>query len=248
MSTSGTIKLYNHEFPVAAQLTSTGTSLDNSVFVNSATIPDVISYSAQTGHAAIPQEYASQAVSAVLVKTSDIDAKTVAANIADTVRKDGVTGLGYVYPGGVTASTKSNLDALMGYAGLFLLVFWAMGLIVLLTVFASTTNDRKREFATYRIMGATRSMLVGIIMRESVAIGLCGGVIGIVCASLAILPFNTLIGSRLQLPYLQTGVITVLVLIAIGLVFAVITGVVASVISAVKLSTPETYLTLREGE
>ena len=34
----------------------------------------------------------------------------------------------------------------------------------------------------------------------------------------------------------------------ISLVFAVATGLLASIVTAVKLSAPETYLTLREGE
>lgn len=39
-----------------------------------------------------------------------------------------------------------------------------------------------------------------------------------------------------------------MLLIAVSFVFAVITGVIASIATAVKLSAPETYLTLREGE
>ena len=79
-------------------------------------------------------------------------------------------------------------------------------------------------------------------------IGALGGVIGIAVASLAIFPFSTLIGRQLQLPYLQTNTWNVLALIAVSFVFAVLTGLLASVATAVKLSAPETYLTLREGE
>ena len=83
MSDNNTVKLYGHEFPVAAQLADTGTSLDNSIFVNMDTVPDVVSYSAQVGHAAIPEEYAGKAVSAVLVKVKDgYSAQQVASNIA----------------------------------------------------------------------------------------------------------------------------------------------------------------------
>ena len=39
VSGNNTVKLYGHEFPVAAQLANTGTSLDNSVFVNMQTFP-----------------------------------------------------------------------------------------------------------------------------------------------------------------------------------------------------------------
>ena len=61
-------------------------------------------------------------------------------------------------------------------------------------------------------------------------------------------PFNTLISRQLQLPYLQTDALKVVALVAISLVFAVATGLLASIVTAVKLSAPETYLTLREGE
>mgnify|MGYP002241743719 FL=1 len=104
-------------------------------------------------------------------------------------------------------------------------------------------NERKKEFAAYRIMGATRGTLIALIVKESALIGLVGGVIGIAGASLAVFPFNTLISRQLQLPYLQTDALKVVALVAISLVFAVATGLLASIVTAVKLSAPETYLT-----
>lgn len=246
VSGNNTVKLYGHEFPVAAQLANTGTSLDNSVFVSMQTVPDVVGYSAKVGHAAIPEEYADKAVSAVLIKVKDgYSAQQVAANITKTT---GIKSLGYVYPGGITATTKSNLNVIIRYVTIFVAVFWIMGLIVLLAVFSSAMNERKHEFAAYRILGANRSTLVGIIVKESAMIGASGGVVGIAVASLAIFPFSTLIGQQLQLPYLQANIWNVLALIAVSFVFAVLTGLLASVATAVKLSAPETYLTLREGE
>ena len=49
------------------------------------------------------------------------------------------------------------------------------------------------------------------------------------------------------MPHPTTGD-PVVALVAISLVFAVATGLLASIVTAVKLSAPETYLTLREGE
>ncbi len=246
VSGNNTVKLYGHEFPVAAQLANTGTSLDNSVFVNMDTVPDVVGYSAKVGHPAIPTEYADKAISSVLIKVKDgYSAQQVASNIEKTT---GLEGLGYVYPGGITATTKSSLNSIVKYVTLFVAVFWMMGLIVLIAVFSSAMNERKREFAAYRIMGADRATLVGIIVKESVLIGALGGTVGIAAASLAIFPFSTLIGKQLQLPYLQTDVWNVVALIMVSVVFAVFTGVLASIATAVRLSTPETYLTLREGE
>lgn len=246
VSDNNTVKLYGHEFPVAAQLANTGTSLDNSVFVNMATVPDVVSYSAQVGHAAIPEEYADKAVSAVLIKVKDgYSAQQVASNIG---KATGLKGLGYVYPGGITATTKTNLKVIIHYAAIFVAVFWAMGLIVMLAVFSSSMNERKREFAAYRILGADRMTLVGVIVKESAIIGAVGGLIGIACASLAVFPFSGLIAKELQLPYLQIGAVRVLVLMAVSLLFAVVTGLIASIATAARLSVPQTYLTLRDGE
>ena len=217
VSDNNTVKLYGHEFPVAAQLADTGTSLDNSIFVNMDTVPDVVSYSAQQ----------------------------VASNIAKTT---GLESLGYVYPGGITATTKTNLKVIIRYVAVFITVFWTMGLVVMLAVFSSAMNERKREFAAYRILGADRATLVGIIVKESATIGAIGGVIGVTCTSLVVFPFSGLIAKELQLPYLQIGVGKVAVLIVVALLFAVLTGLVASLATAVRLSAPQAYLTLRKGE
>ena len=203
------------------------------------TVPDVVSYSAQVGHAAIPEEYAGKAVSAVLVKVKDgYSAQQVASNIA---KATGIKSLGYVYPGGITATTKTNLKVIIRYVAVFITVFWTMGLGVMLAVFSSAMNERKREFAAYRILGADRATLVATI-------GAIGGVIGVTCTSLVVFPFSGLIAKELQLPYLQIGVGKVAVLIVVALLFAVLTGLVASIATAVRLSAPQAYLTLREGE
>ena len=244
VSDNNTVKLYGHEFPVAAQLADTGTSLDNSIFVNMDTVPDVVSYSAQVGHAAIPEEYAGKAVSAVLVKVKDgYSAQQVASNIA---KATGIKSLGYVYPGGITATTKTNLKVIIRYVAVFITVFWTMGLVVMLAVFSSAMNERKREFAAYRILGADRATLVGIIVKESATIGAIGGVIGVTCTSLVVFPFSGLIAKELQLPYLQIGVGKVAVLIVVALLFAVLTGLVASL--ATFPAVDDVNLTLDPGE
>ena len=153
-----------------------------------------------------------------------------------------------MYPGGITATTKTNLKVIIRYVAVFITVFWTMGLVVMLAVFSSAMNERKREFAAYRILGADRATLVGIIVKESATIGAIGGVIGVTCTSLVVFPFSGLIAKELQLPYLQIGVGKVAVLIVVALLFAALTGLVASLATAVRLSAPQAYLTLREGE
>ncbi|MBT1181321.1 FtsX-like permease family protein [Bifidobacterium sp. CP2] len=247
VSTDGTIELYGRKWPVVAQLANTGTSLDNSVFINQDTVPDMVEASAAASRRAMPAEYAGKAVSAVMIKVKDgYEPQQVAASIKglDTDFER----LGYVYPGGVTAAAKSALGTLVGYVAVFVAALWAMGVIVLLAVFAASANERKREFASLRIMGATRGMLYGVIARESAIIGIAGGAIGVAAASLALFPFSALIGQRLELPYLQAGPIAIAAVATATLAFATLAGTGASLVSMRRLARPEAYLTLREGE
>ncbi|TCE37051.1 Permease protein of ABC transporter system [Bifidobacterium longum subsp. longum] len=226
VSTDGTIELYGRSWPVVAQLANTGTSLDNSVFINQNTVPDMVAASAKVSKQVMSAEYAGKAVSTVMIKTQQ----------------------GYVYPGGITANTRTSLTALVTYLKIFVAVIWVMGVIVLLAVFASSVNERKREFASLRIMGATRGMLNAIILKESAIIGLIGGVIGVGAASLVIFPFSSLIGKQLQLPYLQASPVAVIGFIAVTIVCSTVIGIIGSLATMWRLGRPEAYLTLREGE
>lgn len=144
VSTDGTIELYGHKWPVVAQLANTGTSLDNSVFISQNTVPDMVAASAKVSKQVMPAEYAGEAVSTVMIKTQrGYEAQTVAENIKRLDSR--FADLGYVYPGGITANTRTSLTALVTYLKIFVAVIWVMGVIVLLAVFASSVNERKRE-------------------------------------------------------------------------------------------------------
>ena len=247
VSTDGTIELYGRSWPVVAQLANTGTSLDNSVFINQNTVPDMVAASAKVSKQVMSAEYAGKAVSTVMIKTQQgYEAQTVAENIKRLDSR--FADLGYVYPGGITANTRTSLTALVTYLKIFVAVIWVMGVIVLLAVFASSVNERKREFASLRIMGATRGMLNAIILKESAIIGLIGGVIGVGAASLVIFPFSSLIGKQLQLPYLQASPVAVIGFIAVTIVCSTVIGIIGSLATMWRLGRPEAYLTLREGE
>ena len=234
VSSDGTIELYGRTWPVVAQLASTGTSLDNSVFVNRATIPSMVEASAQVSHRVMPEQYEKKAVSAVLIKVADgYDPHTVAESI--TKLDPSYKSLGFVYPGGITSSAKASLGSLVGF-------------IVLLVVFFSSVNERKREFASLRIMGATRGMLRGVIAREALIVSLAGGVTGVALASLFVFPFSSLIGRQLQLPYLQAGPLAVIGMIAVSVLCTVVVCMGASMLAMCKLARPEAYVTLREGQ
>lgn len=246
VSYENTVRLYGHYWPVVAQLAKTGTSLDNSVFVNMQTVPQVVEYSSKVGHAAIPKEYANKAISAVLVK---LDKGYSAQKVADNIRKtSGLKGIGIVFPGGVTATTKDNLSIVIRSISIVIGILWIITVIIMVAVFASSINERKKECASLRIMGVTRSRLVKLMMKESFIIGLLGGIIGVSFASLILFPYSSLISKQMQLPYLEITAAPVIGLIIAGIAISLVTTMLTSMAVTWRIAMGESYLRLREGE
>ena len=119
---------------------------------------------------------------------------------------------------------------------------------MLIVVFATSLNERKKEFASLRILGFTRKMLLGVATRESAILGFVGGVIGVASASLIIFPYSSLISSQLQLPYLEVTALPVIALMAVSIVLSLLSVVAASALTTWRIAMRETYLTLRAGE
>ncbi|EIK85696.1 ABC transporter permease [Gardnerella greenwoodii] len=246
VSYKNTVRLFGHQWPVVAQLAKTGTSIDNSVFVRRESVPQVVEYSTKVHHTAIPKEYAKKAISAVLVKVrKGYSAKQVAQNIKKTT---GLSSIGIVFPGGITATTQANLGVFTRSLTFIISACWIVGLLVLIVVFATSLNERKKEFASLRILGFTRKMLLGVATRESAILGFAGGVIGVASASLIIFPYSSLISSQLQLPYLEVTALPVIALMAVSIVLSLLSVVAASAITTWRIAMRETYLTLRAGE
>ena len=246
VSYMNTVRLFGHQWPVAAQLAKTGTSIDNSVFVRRESVPQVVEYSTKVGHTAIPKEYAKKAVSAVLVKVQKgYSAQEVAKNIRKTT---GLSSIGIVFPGGITATTQANLGVFTRTLTFIIAACWLVGLLVLVAVFSTSVNERKKEFASLRILGTTRNMLLGVVVRESAILGLVGGVLGVASASLILFPYSSLISEQLQLPYLEVTALPVAVLMLASVLLALVAVVVASALTTLRIAMRETYLTLRSGE
>ncbi len=246
VSYMNTVRLFGHQWPVAAQLAKTGTSIDNSVFVRRESVPQVVEYSTKVHHTAIPKEYAKKAVSAVLVKVQKgYSAQEVAKNIRKTT---GLSSIGIVFPGGITATTQANLGVFTRTLTVIIAACWLVGLLVLVAVFSTSVNERKKEFASLRILGTTRNMLLGVVVRESTILGLVGGVLGVASASLILFPYSSLISEQLQLPYLEVTALPVAVLMLASVLLALVAVVAASALTTLRIAMRETYLTLRSGE
>lgn len=244
LESNHTLKFFGHSYPVAAQLDKTATGLDSSVFMNKETMEFLLAGAQEEGMNFMSDQEPDGAISSVLVKIeSGYDADEVAYNIRSSIPNVDV-----VVSKNLITGISNQLNAFVVYIYLISAVIWVLAAIVLAVVFSVTINERKKEFAVLRVLGATRKKLMGIVLTESLLTSLAGGIVGTAAASLIVLPFSTYIGDRLQLSYLQPQPGVILGVLALSLLLSLTVGPIASIYSAVKISKAETYLTMREGE
>jgi putative ABC transport system permease protein len=241
---NGTIRLFNHEYPVAAQLSSSASGFDTSIFMTMNTMQNLIDRAHEEKYNFLVDSYGEEVISTVLAK---VDSPTSSPLIAYNIRKEN-EGVEVLISQGIFSSLAAALSGLVSYIHLFSAVLWVLALIVLAAVFSGSVNERKKEFAVLRILGATRGKLAGIVLGESAIAGIAGGAAGIVLASTVIFPFSTLISERLELPYLDAPFASIVLLILGSLFLSVLVGPLASLYAARRISKAETYFTMREGE
>ncbi|MDR1470655.1 MAG: FtsX-like permease family protein [Spirochaetaceae bacterium] len=244
---NGTIQLFSHEYPVAAQLSSSASGFDISVFMTMNTMRDLIGRARSEGYNFLSvqeKEAVRNRVSAILVKTDSAKAPSL---IASNIRKQN-EGVDVLVSQGIFARIAASLSGLVNYIRLFSLALWVLAVIVLAAVFSGIMHERKKEFALLRILGATRRRLVGMVLGESFIAGIAGGVAGIALASLAVFPFSTLLSERLELPYLDAPPSRIMLFVAGSLFLSALVGPLASLYAALRMSRAETYFTMREGE
>jgi putative ABC transport system permease protein len=244
LESNHTLRFFNHVYPVVAQLDKTATGLDSSVFMNTNTMKTMV-VNARLVEANFSGDKAPEgAVSSVLV---DIDAGYDADTVADTINSR-VPGVDVVVQKDMISGTSNNLGSLVSYVYLLSAALLALVVIVLAVVFSVTINERKKEFAVLRIIGATRKKLIAVVLTESLIVSVAGSLIGTIAASLLVFPFSTYIGDKLHLPYLLPTAWATLAALGLCLFITFTVGPLVSIFSAFKISKAETYFTMREGE
>jgi len=241
---NGTIKLFNTEYPVAAQLSKSASGYDTSIFMTMNTMRQLINNAHELKYNFLADRYEGDVISAVLIKADPARSPSL---LAWDIRKQN-EGVEVLISQGIFARIAGTISGLVKYIHIFSIALWALAIIVLSTVFSGTIHERKKEFAILRIMGATRKKLVGIVLNESLIAGIAGGFAGVVLASLAVFPFSTYISEQLELPYLDAPFFYIVLLVFGSLLLSAVVGPLSSLYSALRISRAETYFTMRDGE
>lgn len=236
------LTFYNVECNVAAKLARTGTGLDNAVYANMNTIRQMMESSVLLGFDYFSDVPAENAISSVMIKVADsYDIDQVTGDLNIHIRRVEATQAKTMISG-----IAEGLTGVSRVIGVMVLMIWLLSIVIMIVAFAMIVNERKKEFAVLRVVGASQKMLSRLLVSEAGMISLIGAVIGVGAASLVIFPFLGLIREQLDLPMLLPGLPVILVLLVLSIAVAVIAGALTSAISVRKITRGETGLILRE--
>lgn len=237
----GTITFYGVTCNVAAKLDKTGTDLDTAVYTNNNTIRKLIASSVELGMNELGNADPDKVISCILIKVADgytVDEVLNDLNLHVRRTKSFKTR-------DMISGVSDSLSGVSGLIGALVGAVWLLGLAILFLAFTMSVNERKKEFAVLRTIGASRKKLSGIVMSEALIITLTGSALGIAAGLLTVLPFNGIIEESMGLPFLLPDAFTVAVCALLALIVSVVSGMVSASFSARRVSRIDTGLILR---
>ena len=238
------IRIYDERCKVVGRLAPTGTGLDTAVYCNMSTMKTLLKAAEAKGIShKITSNPEDDVISAVYVKVKEgWDIGQVNSRIQGHTRKASA-----VRTRSMLTDVSDSLTGISATVTSLIGAVWALALVILVVAFVMIANERKREFAVLRLLGTSRAMLGGMLLRESALCSLLGGALGILAAAAVVFPFTTLIETGIGLPYLRPPLSKIAALAAAGLAATVLVGSAASSWASFRLSRVDPGVVLREG-
>lgn len=235
------LTFYGQKCRVAAKLDKTGTSFDTTVFADNETIKALIQSSLDLNMNTFLDADPDRTTSCILINAADgYSPEEVVNDINLHVKR-----VKAVQTKEMISGISDSLGGISDTAGFLVAAVWVLSFIILSLVFTMSINERKKEFAVLRILGASRLKLASIVLKESLLTCLAGGVLGTLICVLTVVPFNGIIEEKLSMPFLLPGAGTVAAYAAASLLASIAVGAVSAVISAVRVSRIDAGVVMR---
>ena len=243
VSPGGELTFYNTTCRVAARLDRTGTGMDNAVYVNLRTVKAIIRCAQELGFHEFDKANPDNSVSAVLIRVAKgYGAEAVANDVNRQIRR-----VQAISSRNMVSNIAEGFHGAARAAGFLTALIWLLAAAILVLSFALISNERKREFAVLRIMGASQQMLYRLLLAESALVSLAGSAAGIVLAALLLFPLRGILREMLKLPYLTPGAGATFLLFLGAVALSVGVGSVTSAVAAWRIGRNDTSLILRES-
>ena len=237
------IKFFDKEFKLVGKLEQTNTSYDYCVFMDNDTAKIILN--TDTMQMIVDYADPDAVMSAVMIRVKDgYDSAAIARYITYKLK---IPMKAYT-ANGMFAVLTDNLAQITGFSNILNILLFITAVLALICIFTITINERRHEFGVLISLGAKSSQIVEMVILEAVFIGLLGGVISLAFMGAIVLIFHTALAELLKVPYIVSDVSVILPLIAKCLIISIITAVLASLYSAIRIGRAEPYTLIKEDE
>ena len=236
------LTFYNKECTVKGKLKKTGTYLDSAVYMSIDSVKALLKSAEESGMVKMGKGSPDTVTSCILINVaaghtplevmSEINTKTRGVEAIQT--QDMISGV------------AGQLESASKIISVLIVAIWLLSILILMLAFTMIANERKKEFAILRVLGSSRKMVAGIILKEAVMGNLIGSLIGALIAILMVLLLSGVSLSNFDLPFLLPETYKMVMLAIITIIISVLAGCLASSLSAFKTSKIDTALILRE--
>ena len=232
-----TVHFFNEELKIVGRLKQTGIGFDATVFVNQNTAKKLARASERITANKVAEE---DVISSVMIKVKPgVDSVKLASKIS----KEGIFAM---FSKKFVNSISSNLKVLATSVLILVVAIWLLSVIILSISFTAIFNERKKEMAVLRVLGASKKMLRNIIIKEAVILSLIGAGIGSFLGFILSIIELPLIASKFSMPFLSPSILQYIGIFVLSFVLAVIIGPLSTVRVVKKLTDKDSYLSLRE--
>jgi putative ABC transport system permease protein len=236
------LKFYGHTFHIAGQLAKTGMGVDMAVFMRT---EDAYVMADESPVKAVQRVTIPRGmVSAVLVK---VDPSASPTGVAEKIRTQ-IPGTKTITPNGLLNAVSVQLGAItrLLYSSRLAVTFISIPLLAFIS--AMVANERRKEVAILRALGAKKTYVMGLMLAESFSLAIMGGILGICAAMVVFVGFEDLIAFSLKIPFIAPPLLTILADACLTLVLCIGIGGISSLYPAIIIARSEPYETIRKGE
>lgn len=234
------LTFFDQTFKIVGRLEPTGMGFDSSVFMT-------MDAARKVGRIASPEraDEIDESLSAILVKVKPgVDPISISDAVLDRLGLR--ANVNFVFASNMMSDTSAKLRNIVSVLYSAAFGVWVVAALVMFVVFFFAFNEREREFATLRVLGATKKRVIGIVMTESFMMSAVGTAVGLLLGMLFMELISVNIAKAIGLPYMAgSGSALTVVLAALA---GCVTCPLATLPTAWRIGRKDIYTSLREGE
>lgn len=238
-----TLKFFDKNFKVVAKLSRTGMGYDTTTFMNQKTARKMAKLRAEKTGESSSIDY-NQVVSTILVDVqSNTTAFLVSKSLSSILSDQNIS---VIKSENIIENTSDNLENVLKFIRLLTGLIVGFSLLIIIILIMIMINERRKEFAVYRMLGMSKLHLNKIVIGELSVLSFFGVIAGIVSGTLIFYLFNQLIQQKIETPFLVPTIAQFNRSIVLTIILIFLITIISSIYSLIRINRLEVSTLIRE--